>query len=111
MSVRQLCPVLTLRAMDAPSCEPALSFPLPQNPSTELLDRARQEVLTYLDWVAGDADHIRKEITRAAARLIEISLHWKPACDAAIDAQFAAERAEYHRQCREQARELGLPDD
>jgi hypothetical protein len=40
--------------------------------------------LTYLDWVshdvasAGDADQIRKEITRAAARLIEIPLHWSP---------------------------------
>jgi hypothetical protein len=40
--------------MDAPSWEPALSFPLPENPSVELLDRARQEVLIYLDWVAHD---------------------------------------------------------
>ena len=90
MSVRQLRPVLTMKAMDAPSWEPALSFPLPENPSVELLDRARSEVLTYLDWVAhdvasaGHADEIRKEITRAAARLIEISIHWRPACDAEL---------------------------
>jgi hypothetical protein len=59
---------------------------------------------------AGDPDEIRKEINRAAARLIEISLHWRPACDADIAAHLAAERAEYNRQWREQARELGLPD-
>jgi hypothetical protein len=51
----------------------------PNNPSAELLDRMRQEVLTYLDWVSyevastNDPEKIRQEITRAAARLIEIS--------------------------------------
>ena len=73
-----------MKGMDAPSWEPALSFHLPKNPGVELLDRASEEVLIYLDWVshdvasAGDADQIRKEITRAAARLIEIPLHWSP---------------------------------
>jgi hypothetical protein len=83
-----LRPVLTMKGMDAPSWEPALSFHLPKNPGVELLDRASEEVLTYLDWVshdvasAGDAAEIRKEITRAAVRLIEISLYWRAACDA-----------------------------
>jgi hypothetical protein len=95
----------------------ALSFPLPENPDTELLDRARQEVLTYLDWVAhdvafaGDVDEIRREITRAAARLIEISIHWRAACDAELEQHLAQERVEHDRQRREQNRALGFPDD
>ena len=113
----QLRPVLTLKAMEASSWEPALSFPLPESPSTELLDRARQEVVTYLDWVAhdiasaGDPDEIRKEINRAAARLIEISLRWRGACDAELEEQLEKDRAEADRERREQNRELGLPDD
>lgn len=104
-------------AMDAPSWEPALSFPLPKNPSAELLDRARQEVLTPLDWVshdvasAGDPEKIRQEITRGAARLIELSLLWRPACDAALQDRLAKERREHERERREQARALGLLDD
>jgi hypothetical protein len=76
----QLRPVLTMKVMDTSSWEPALSYLLPENPSLELLERARDHVLTYLDWVAsdlsssGDADAIRKEINRAAIRLIQISL-------------------------------------
>jgi len=106
-----------MKAMDAPSWEPALSFPLPENPTAQLLDRARHEVLTYLDWVshdvasAGDADAIRTEITRAAVRLIEISLHWRPACDAELEEQLAKERREHDRDRREQTRTPGFPDD
>jgi len=87
-----------MKAMDGPSSESALSFPLPENPSTELLNRARQGVLIDLDFVlhdiasAGDADEIRTEITRAAARLIEISIHWRPACDAEREERLAEER-------------------
>jgi hypothetical protein len=59
-----------MQAMDTSSWEPALSYLLPENPPLELLERARDHVLTYLDWVAsdlassGDADAIRKEINR-----------------------------------------------
>jgi hypothetical protein len=79
MTVSQLRPILTMEAMETPSWEPALSYLLPKNPPLELLERARDHVLTYLDWVASDlassdADVIRKEINCAATRLIQISL-------------------------------------
>lgn len=91
MTVIQLRPVLTMQAMDTSSWEPALSYLLPENPPLELLERARDHVLTYLDWVAsdlalsGDADAIRKEINRAATRLIQISLLLPFALTATID--------------------------
>lgn len=88
----------------------------PENPSVELLDRARQEVLTYLDWVAhdvassGDADFIRSEINRGAARLIEISLHWRPAVDAEFEEQLAKDRIEREREWFPQQRQQSTPD-
>jgi hypothetical protein len=112
----QLRPVLTMKAVDAPSWEPALSFPLPENPSVELLDRARQEVLTYLDWVVhdvastGDADLISTEIKRAAERLFEISLHWRPEVGAEFEEQLAKERIEREREWFQQQRQKSRPD-
>ena len=79
-------------------------------------DRARQEVLTYLDWVVhdvastGDPDSIRCEINRAAARLIEIALHWRPAIDAEFEHQRARERLEREREWFQQQRQLSSPD-
>jgi hypothetical protein len=69
-----------MQAMDTSSWKPALSYLLPENPPLELLERARDQVLSSLDWVAsdlassGDVDAIRKEINRAATRLIQLSL-------------------------------------
>jgi hypothetical protein len=74
-------PVLTLEAMNRPPWgEAALSLPLPKEPSLALLDEAGSQVIEFLDWVTQDLariagpDQIRAEITRAAERLIEISL-------------------------------------
>jgi hypothetical protein len=60
---------------------------LPGKPSAELLDRARREVPIYRDWMSHDGPsggdpETRNEISRASARLIEISLHWRPAARA-----------------------------
>jgi hypothetical protein len=58
----------------------ALSWPLPPHPDFYLLDEARQHVIAYLDWVTHDLaqgpspDELRREIERAAGRLLEISL-------------------------------------
>ena len=48
-------------------------------PGFYLLDEARQNVITHLDWVTHDLAgpppaELRREIYRAAARLLEISL-------------------------------------
>jgi hypothetical protein len=97
-----------MQAMDTSSWEPALSYLLPENPPLKLLERARDHVLTYLDWVAtnlasrGDADAIRKEINRAATRLIQISLLLSFALTATIDERSAKERVERDQQRREQ---------
>lgn len=114
-NIKQLLPILTLKAMEASSWEPALTYPLPENPSTELLAEARSQVVIYLDYAAhdiataGDPDEIRKEINRAAARLIEISLHWRGACDAELEQRLDEERAEADRERREDNRARGLP--
>ena len=46
-------PFLTLEAMSKDDgmedYEPALSLPLPEHPTLELLDEAREQVLDYLD--------------------------------------------------------------
>jgi hypothetical protein len=45
-----------------------------------LIDEARRHVITYLDWVTHDLargpspDELRREIERAAGRLLEIAL-------------------------------------
>ena len=67
--------VLTMEAMDAePYWEAALTLPWPQNPSLELLDEAREQVIEFLNWASDELaalaapDDIRAEITRAADR-------------------------------------------
>ena len=77
---------LTMHALDnAETWEPALSLPLPDNPGFDLLQRTRDEVLSYLVWVFNDVaqgaglDHVRHEIMRAANRLAEIATHWPEA--------------------------------
>ena len=60
--------------------EAALNWPLPPRPGFYLLDEARRHVITYLDWVTHDLargpspDELRREIERAAGRLLEIAL-------------------------------------
>jgi uncharacterized protein (DUF433 family) len=57
-----------------------VSLPLPENPTLELLDEAREQVIDYLDWASDvlpeltGPDRLCMEINRAADRLIEISL-------------------------------------
>jgi hypothetical protein len=85
-----LRPFLTMEAMevddDAEASEAALSSPLPHNPSLELLIKAQRKVFDHLEFVTHhvvalglDADTIRAEVNRSAARLIEIALQWEPA--------------------------------
>ena len=60
--------------------EAALNWPLPAHPDFYLLDEARRHIIAYLDWVTHDLargpspDELRREIERAAERLLEISL-------------------------------------
>ncbi len=60
--------------------EAALNMPLPPKPGFYLLDEARTQIITYLDWVTHDLargpspKELRGEIERAAERLLEISL-------------------------------------
>jgi hypothetical protein len=89
---------------------------LPGKPSAELLDRARREVPIYRDWMSHDGPsggdpETRNEINRASARLIEISLHWRPACEGETKTPLAADRVEYDRQRRDRACEMDLPHD
>jgi len=71
-------PILTVEAMSVHDWEPALTLRLPAEPSAELLDEARYQVMAYLHWLSVDAaphtapEELRREINRAAARLIEI---------------------------------------
>jgi hypothetical protein len=79
-------PVLTMEAMAPEVCdadrvfEPAMSFPLPPNPDSRLLNEARRQVLAYLDWITTEngvksegPDWSVHEIRRACARLVEIT--------------------------------------
>jgi hypothetical protein len=98
-------PLLTLEALNtAQDWEPALSLPLPENPTSELLDRAREQVLQYLDFYLNDCapnapdDELRREIMRAAERLIEIGMAAGPAHQRDIDEGLAHDRAE--RECQ-----------
>ena len=60
--------------------EAALNWPLPPHPDFYLLDEARRHIIAYLDWVTHDLargpspDELRREIERAAERLLEISM-------------------------------------
>lgn len=72
--------VLSLEAMKGEAgWEAALNWPLPQNADFYLLDEARRHIITYLDWIThdlarGPSPHeLRREIERAAERLLEIS--------------------------------------
>src|SRR6516165_11078636 len=103
-NVRQLRPTLTMKAMEAASWEPALSYILPENPDIELLDRARADVLIYLDFVTHDAaqfEDVRAQIMRAASRLIEIAEHWPTAMDDHVKAGLAADYAKRESEWRE----------
>ena len=59
--------------------EAVLNWPLPPHPDFYLLDEARRHIIAYLDWVTHDLargpspDELRREIERAAERLLEIS--------------------------------------
>jgi hypothetical protein len=56
-------------------------------------------------------DEIRREITRAAARPIEISLSRRPVCDAEFRDRLVKECRERDCEQREQAYASGLPDE
>jgi hypothetical protein len=73
--------ILSLDAMKGEAgWEAALNWPLPPHPDFYLLDEARRHIIAYLDWVTHDLargpspDELRREIERAAERLLEISL-------------------------------------
>ena len=69
---------LTVTAMAEGGWETAVDLPLPPSPDLELLYLARGQVIAYLQCYLNDAalvaplDEVRRDITRAAARLIEI---------------------------------------
>jgi hypothetical protein len=71
-----------------------------------LLERARQEVLTYLDFVTHDLvqgasfAEVRREIDRAAERLTEIADHWPDALERHVREHLAARRTEHEREWR-----------
>jgi hypothetical protein len=95
-------PLPTLEALNkAQDWEPALSLPFPQNPTSELLDRTREQVLQYLDFYLNDwapTDELRREIIRAAERLIEIGIQAGPAQPRDTREGLAQERAEREHQ-------------
>jgi hypothetical protein len=73
--------ILSLESMKGEAgWEAALNWPLPLHPDFYLLDEARRHIITYLDWLTHDLargpspDELRREIERAAGRLLEISL-------------------------------------
>ena len=74
-------PVLTVAILaenDSNNWEPALSYPLPSEPTIELIDDAIDQVLNFLSWVTEqvaqkDSAAAKREIERAAARLIELA--------------------------------------
>jgi len=74
-------PVLTvaiLEANDSNNWEPALTYPLPPDPTIELIDDAIDQVLNFLSWVTSqvaqkDGPLAKGEIERAAVRLIELA--------------------------------------
>ena len=60
--------------------EAALNWPLPPDSGFYLLDEARRHIVACLDWVTHDLargpspDELRREMERAAGRLLEIAL-------------------------------------
>ena len=72
-------PILTMEDIVPRDWEPILTLPLPGNPSLQLLDAARGQVLLYLDWIMHEmiqtdsAWAVRREIERATDRLQEIA--------------------------------------
>lgn len=95
----QSLPVLTLEILEANhhnDWEPALTYPLPAEPSIDLIDAAIDEVLNGLSFVTSaiaqyDAAQARSGIERAAARLIEL-VEAKPRAFAAWLQQCERER-------------------
>ena len=88
-----------MAALEVNDWEPALTLPLPPQPSLELLEVARQDILTFLDWVSHDVaqvdpDGAKHQIQRAAARLIEIAAATPAALSDAIEADVNRPRAE-----------------
>jgi len=72
-------PILTMEDVVPRDWEPILTLPLPKNPTVQLLDAARGQVLLYLDWIMNEMIQVdnpwkvRREIERATDRLIEIA--------------------------------------
>jgi hypothetical protein len=96
-----------MAALEVNDWEPALTLPLSQKPSFELLEAARQDILTFLDWVTHDVAQVdpnktKHEIQRAAARLIEIAAATPAALSAAIEADLKRFRAEAYAERRRQ---------
>jgi hypothetical protein len=84
-------PVLTLEQIVPHDWEPMLTLPLPRNPSLDLLERTRGQVLLYLDWIMAemvlidDPWVVRREIGRATDRLLEIATVLPDAMDRYAD--------------------------
>lgn len=89
-------PVLTIAILEANhhnNWEPALTYPLPPRPDIDLIDMAIDEVLNGLSFITSevaqkDAERARRDIERAAARLIELTqakpkafAAWLQGCD------------------------------
>ena len=86
---------ITMKVMDEPSWEPALTYRLLEDLDIQLLNRARTEVLVHLDFVTSDGaqcEDVSADINPAAVRLVEITEHWPAAIDANARARLAAER-------------------
>jgi hypothetical protein len=73
--------ILSLESMKGEAgWEAVLNWPLPPHSDFYLLDEARRHIIAYLDWVTHDLargpspDELRREIERAAERLLEISM-------------------------------------
>lgn len=72
-------PVLMMEDVAPRNWEPILTLPLPKNPSLQLLEAARGQVLLYLDWImhemiqVDDVRTVHGEIERATYRLREIA--------------------------------------
>jgi hypothetical protein len=72
-------PILTMQDVVPRDWDPILTLPLPKNPSLELLDVTRRQVLLYLDWIMhemvqiDDSWTVRRELERATDRLLEIA--------------------------------------
>jgi hypothetical protein len=74
-------PLLTLEILEAHhhnDWEPALTYPLPAEPTIELIDDAIDEVLNGISFVTSqvaqkNAEQAKREIERAAARLIDLT--------------------------------------